>query len=146
MFSVSMNLPWFNDSKYTADRRRDEARLRAAMLETEDYEIMVMTEVRRLTLTIDAARREALLYRDQNTPRATQALEAAHAAWLANRGMFNDIMEARRMVLEGRVMLTRATAEQWLMMSELVLCCGLSDLDALPMLGVELNPSSTSTP
>lgn len=144
MFSVSLNLPWFNDSKYTADRRRDEARLRATMLEAEDYEIMVMAEVRRLTLAIDAARREALLYRDENIPRAEQALAAAHASWLANRGMFNDIMEARRMVLEGRVMLTRATADQWLMMSELVLCCGLSDLNALDMFGIELKSGSSS--
>jgi cobalt-zinc-cadmium efflux system outer membrane protein len=147
-FGVSLNLPWFNEDKYTADRRRDDARLRAAMLETEDAEIMILSELRRLTLAIDAARREALLYRDGNIPRAEQALAAAHAAWLANRGMFNDIMEARRMVLEARSMDARAVSEQWQLLSELVLCCGLADLNALPMLGIELEekPPGASKP
>jgi len=145
MFAMSLNLPWFNRDKYEADRRRDESRLRAAMLEVEDYEVSVLSDVRRVTLALDAARREALLYRDENIPRAHQALAAAHADWLGGRGLFNDIMEARRMALEGRVMETRAVAEQWQLMSELVLCCGLADLEALQMLGLE-PPSNSSDP
>ena len=105
-----------------------------------------MSEVRRVTLAIDAARREALLYRDENIPRANQALAAAHAGWLGGRGVFNDIMEARRMVLDGRVMQARAVSEQWQLMSELVLCCGLADLEALPMLGIEPPQDSPSLP
>jgi outer membrane protein TolC len=47
MFTMSLNLPWFNRDKYEADRRRDESRLRAAMLEVEDFEVSVMSEVHR---------------------------------------------------------------------------------------------------
>jgi hypothetical protein len=47
--------------------------------------------------------------------------------------MFLDVLEARRMLLEARLMSTRAVAEQWQMLSELVLCCGLADMEALQM-------------
>ena len=45
------------------------------------------------------------------------------------------MLEARRMLLEARVMRARATGEQYQMLSELVLCCGIGDLEALKMLG-----------
>ena len=38
------------------------------------------------------------------------------------------------MLLEGKLMYARAVAEQYEMLSELVLCCGLGDLEALQML------------
>ena len=38
------------------------------------------------------------------------------------------------MLLEARLMSARAVTEQWQMLSELVLCCGLADLEALQML------------
>jgi hypothetical protein len=41
------------------------------------------------------------------------------------------------MLLETRLMYARAVAEQYQMMSELVLCCGLGDLEALEMIGAE---------
>jgi hypothetical protein len=76
-----------------------------------------------------------LLYRDEILPRSRLALESAHANWLANRGIFLDLMEARRMLLEAEVLLTRAVAEQYQVLSELVLRCGLRDLEALESLG-----------
>ena len=48
--------------------------------------------------------------------------------------MLRDVLEARRMVLEGRTMQARAVAEQYQMMADLVLCCGLGDLESLQML------------
>jgi hypothetical protein len=39
------------------------------------------------------------------------------------------------MLLEGRLMYARAVSEQYQMLSELVLCCGLGDLEALQMIG-----------
>ena len=45
-----------------------------------------------------------------------------------------DVLEARRMLVEARLMFARAVAEQYEMLSELVLCCGLGDLEALQML------------
>jgi hypothetical protein len=39
------------------------------------------------------------------------------------------------MLIEGRTQYVRAVAEQYTAMSELVLCCGIGDLEALEMLG-----------
>ncbi len=61
--------------------------------------------------------------------------------------MFFDVMEARRMFLEAQSMLARALSEQYQMMSELVLSCGLGDLEALQMIGAgQTPPESKSNP
>ncbi|MBI4326643.1 MAG: TolC family protein [Chloroflexi bacterium] len=142
MFTVTLNLPWVNAQKYRRDIERDEARLRAARLEVADYELFVPTEARRLTVQIDAARREAVLYRDEIIPRSELALASARSAWTANRGLFLDMMEARRMLLEARLGYARAVAQQYQMLSELALCCGVADLEALQMLGVQPDPAA----
>jgi hypothetical protein len=50
--------------------------------------------------------------------------------------MFRDLLDARRMLLDGRLMYVRAVSEQYQVLSDLVLCCGLGDLEALQMIGV----------
>ncbi len=133
----SMNVPWVNTSKYRSEIQRDEAKLKAAELDLADYQLSVREEVHQLTVKIDAARREALLYRDQIIPRSQSALDSAHSGWTSNRGTFRDVLDARRMLLEGRLMYARAVAEQYQMLSELVLCCGLGDMEALQMIGAQ---------
>jgi outer membrane protein TolC len=144
---VNFSLPFFNRSKYRADIKRDEARLKTVEAETADLTLGVREEVHGLTVKIDTARREAVLYRDDIIPRSEAALASAHAAWESGRGMFRDVLDARRMLLDGRLMFARAVSEQYQMMSELVLCCGLGDLEALQMIGAEPDlPESNSTP
>jgi len=143
MFTVSLSLPWFNRGKYRSDLARDEARLQAVELDAADYQLSVREEVHELTVGIDAARREALLYRDEILPRSQQALDSAHANWAANRGMFNDVMEARRMLLEAHLMHARALSEQHQLLSDLLLVCGLSDLGALRAIAT---PDTSATP
>lgn len=139
---VGFNFPWGNNGRYRSEIKREEARLNATELDATDYELTLHEEVHMLTVKIDAARREAVLYRDEINPRSEQALAAAHAAWASGGGgMFLEVMEARRMLIEGQLMYARATAEQYSMLSDLVLCCGLGDLEALQMIGVE--PEST---
>lgn len=130
---LSFSLPFFNRGRYRADIAREEAKRKAAEFDVADMELAVREEVHGLTVKIDAARREALLYRDEIIPRSEQALAAAQSAWQNGNGMFLDVLEARRMLLEARLMSARAVAEQWQMLSELVLCCGLADLEALQM-------------
>lgn len=132
---LSFSLPLFNTKKYRADIQRDEARLRATELDAADYELSLREEVHGLTVKIDAARREALLFHDEVIPRSESALESARANWETGRGIFRDVLDARRMLLEGRLMYARAVSEQYQMLSELVLCCGLGDLEALQMIG-----------
>ena len=132
---VSFSLPFFNRSRYRADIARDEARRKAAEFDVADMELSLREEVHGLAVKIDAARREALLYRNEILPRSEQALAASQSAWQGGAGMFLDVLEARRLLLEARLMAARAVTEQWQMLSELVLCCGLADLESLQMIG-----------
>jgi outer membrane protein, heavy metal efflux system len=135
MLVFSMNLPWGNGRKYDSEILRDDARLKATEFDLADYQLELHEEVHMLTLKINAARREALLYRDQVMPRTQSALESARAGWNANQNAFRDVLDARRMLLDARLMYARAVSEQYRMLSELVLCCGVADLGALQMIG-----------
>jgi len=132
---LNMGLPWLNANKYRSDIKREEARVKASELDLRDYELAVREDVHHLAVEIDAARREALVYRDEIIPRSEVALESARAGWETGRNSFRDLLDARRMWLEGKLMYARAVAQQYETMSELVLCCGLGDLGALQMLG-----------
>jgi outer membrane protein TolC len=132
MFTVSVSVPWFNHGKYRSDVAREEARLKAAELDATDYQFSVSEEVHELTVRLDAARREVFLYQDEILPRSQQALASAHANWAANRGIFNDVMEARRMLLEAQWMHARAISEQHQLLADLALLCGVNDIAALP--------------
>jgi outer membrane protein TolC len=102
-----------------------------------DYELGVQEEVHQLLTRIASARREALVYRDDVIPRSESALRSAQSGWEANQNSMRDVLEARRMLLEARLMESRAITEQYQMLSELVLCCGLGDLQALQMLATK---------
>ncbi len=133
---LGFTIPFGNNSKYRADVRREDEKRKAAEFDTKDYELSVREEVHLLTVKIDAARREALLYRDQIIPRSEQALASARAMFESGSAL-RDVLDARRMLLEGKLMYARAAAEQYEMLSELVLCCGLGDLEALQMLSAQ---------
>ncbi|TAK97586.1 MAG: TolC family protein [Verrucomicrobia bacterium] len=134
---LSFNLPLFNAGKYRSEIRRDEAKRKAAEADAADYELSLREEVHNLTVKIDAARREALAYHDEIIPRSESALESARAGWEAGRAMFRDVLDARRMLLDARLAYARAVSEQYQMLSDLVLCCGIGDLEALQMLEQE---------
>jgi len=145
-FTVNFSLPWFNDGRYRSDIARDRSRLHAAELDVADQRLGVREEIHHLTVEIDAARREALLYQDEIQPRSEQALASAEANWIAGRGMFNDVMEARRMLIEARSMRAAAVSRQYQLMSDLVLCCGLGDFEALQAIGAPLEPEADGLP
>ena len=104
-------------------------------LELADAELALRNEIHELIVRIDAARREALVFQDEIAPRSRAALASAQAAWESGRGMMIDLLDARRMLLEAQVMQARAVAEQYEWLSDLVLCCGIGDLEALEMIG-----------
>jgi cobalt-zinc-cadmium efflux system outer membrane protein len=137
-FMVGFSIPLGNSSKYRAAIRREEEKRRAVEFETRNMEQAVREEIHGLIVKISAARREALVYRDQIIPRSEQALTSAKAMFESG-GMLRDVLDARRMLLEGKLMYARAVAEQYEMLSELILCCGLGDLEALQMIGAAPN-------
>jgi outer membrane protein TolC len=145
-FMVGFSIPLGNSSKYRAAIRREEEKRRAVELETQNMEQAVREEIHGLIVKISAARREALVYREQIIPRSEQALASAKAMFESG-GALRDVLDARRMLLEGKLMYVRAVAEQYEMLSELVLCCGLGDLEALQMISAGADPKTeTSKP
>ena len=131
---LKMTVPWFNRNRYKSAVLRDEARVIEVDYKIEDMLYELRTEVHHLVALIDNARREALLYKDEIIPRSEQALRSAEAAWQASRDAFRDVLDGRRMLLEARTMYFKAVAEQYIALSELILCCGIGDLEALEML------------
>jgi cobalt-zinc-cadmium efflux system outer membrane protein len=144
-FTVGLSLPWFNRSRVRAQVDRGRAQADALRAEAADYSLAVRQELFRVWTKIDAARREVILYRDQILPRSAQAVETAMAGWSSGRAMFLDLLEARRMLTDARLMCVRALAEQHLMITDLVTCCGLGELDSLSMLLPEAAGSSTNS-
>ena len=125
-----MTFPWANASRYRSDLERDRAKLRAAEFTAADQELAVREEVHHFAVLIEAARRQALLYRDQLIPHAELTLATAQASWEANRGPINDVLDARRMGLDGRLLFAKAIAEQHQVLSDLALLIGPDNLEA----------------
>ena len=130
-FTLRFSLPWFNGSKYRADYERDLERQKTAEQEREDQVLMVREELHHLSVEIEASRREALLYSDEITSRATQALASRVADWEAGHGTLRDVFDARRMLLDSELTSTRATAEENQLLAELLLWTGLDSVEAL---------------
>ncbi len=145
MFSVKLSLPWFNRANYRREQERDQARLAAAVSDEEAMVLDVRNEIHRLTVAIAAAHREAVALRDEVLPRIGQALAAVEAGWADGRERLSDVIDSRRMLLDARLQLAAAVAAEWSAMSELVLCCGLGDLEALEMLSRPLAAPERST-
>ena len=99
---------------------------------------MVREELHHLAVSIEAMRREALLYSDEITTRAAQALTSRLSEWESGRGAFRDVLDARRMFLESQLMSARATAEEHQMLAEMLLWTGLENLETLTPLSSEL--------
>ena len=129
--TVSFSVPWLNRNKYDDDWRRDQARTRASELAADDYALSVREELHHHTVGLDAARRQALLYRDQLIPLAEQTLASAQAAWEHGLGPFQDILETRRLLLADELILAHALTDQDTLLAEIAFLTGSRDPGAL---------------
>jgi outer membrane protein TolC len=137
MFTLRFSLPWVNGDKYRKDYEREQEKQRSAEQEREDQLLTLREELHHLAVGIEAARREALLNRDEINIRAAQALRSRSTEWESGRGAFRDLLDARRMVLESELMSARAIAEEHQMLAEMLLWTGLDSLEALMALANE---------
>jgi outer membrane protein TolC len=136
-FTLRFSLPWFNGDKYRKDYDRDKEKQKSAEQEREDQVWMVREELHHLCVEIEASRREALLYSGEITTRAGQALTSRLSDWENGHGMFRDVLDARRMLLDSELMSARAVAEENEMFAELLLWSGLENVEALVPLANE---------
>jgi outer membrane protein TolC len=131
MFKLGISLPWGNAGKYRKEYLREKERQKAAEEERRDQVLMVREQLHHLTVEIEAFRRETLLYRDEISTRAAQSLSNRLTDWETGRGMFRDVLDARRMLLESQLMTARAVAEQRQAVADLLLWTGLNSAEAL---------------
>jgi outer membrane protein TolC len=141
MFKLGISLPWGNARKYKKEYLREKERQKAAEEERRDQILMVREQLHHLTVEIEVFRREALLYSDEITTRATQALLNRLSDWETGRGTFREVLDGRRMLLESQLMAARAVAEQQQAVAELLLWTGLNSAEALAPLTAQ--PSIT---
>ncbi len=146
LLGVAMSVPWFNRSRYRADVARAEADAQAARFDAADYERFVPVEAHRVATLAGNARREVLAYRDRILPRTTQMLEALRSSWVSGSGDLVPLFDLRRQWLDGQRMMAIATAEQWQMLAEITLCCGLADLEAIEALNDPAADAGSHTP
>jgi outer membrane protein TolC len=136
-FTLRFSLPWFNGDKYRKDYDRDKEKQKSAEQEREDQVWMVREELHHLSVEIEASRREALLYSGEITTRAGQALTSRLSDWETGHGMFRDVLDARRALLDSELMSARAVAEENEKFAELLLWSGLENVEALAALADE---------
>jgi outer membrane protein TolC len=136
-FTLRFSLPWFNGGLYRKEFNRDKEKQKSAEHEREDQVWMVREQLHHLSVDIEASRREALLYSGEITTRAGQALTSRLSDWETGRGIFRDVLEARRMLLDSDLTSARAVAEENEMFAELLLWSGLENDEALVRLASE---------
>jgi cobalt-zinc-cadmium efflux system outer membrane protein len=127
-FTVDFTLPWVNARQYDSDLRRELANKRAKERDAADYELLIREEVHRLTMDLDTARRQALLYQDEVIPLTEQTLSSADSAWQSGLGAFQDVLDSHRMLIENRLAQARAVADQAGKLADLTLLTGVFDL------------------
>jgi len=134
---LSLSLPWFNRDRYRQEVVREESKKQALAQDISDAELEVRHSVHDVTVRIDSARREALLYQDNIIPRTRQMLDSLYANWQANSGPLRDVLETRRALLEAELSRAKAISSQYQALSELLLFSGLQDFEALELLNDE---------
>jgi outer membrane protein TolC len=129
--TVSFSVPWLNRGKYDDEWRRDQHRKRASDLAATDYSLSVREELHHHIVGLDAARRQALLYRDQLIPLTQQTLSSGQNLWEHSLGPFQDILDAHRMLLTDELALARALTDQNTLLAQVAFLTGSRDRAAL---------------
>ena len=124
---LNFTVPWLNGNRFDSDIRHSEALVRVSEREADDYTLTIRRELHRITSDLDDARRQALLYRDKIIPLTEQTLNSARAAWENNLGLFQDVLDTHRMLLDNQLILAQATATQLNLLAELTLMTGTKD-------------------
>jgi outer membrane protein TolC len=138
--TVSFSVPWLNRGKYDDDWRRDQQRKRASDFAATDYALTIREELHHHVVDLDAARRQAVLYRDQLIPLTQQTLASSQASWEHNVGPFQDILDAHRMLLADDLALAHALTNQAQVLAEISLLTGSRDMGALVTLAGDPPP------
>jgi outer membrane protein TolC len=117
------NAPW-SRGKLGAGIDVQQRRLTAAMARRDAVAASIRRGVRQAEVRIDAARERAELLEATIIPHVEHAFDVARVAYAANRGEFQDVIGGHRTLLEARVELAAARAEQEMALAALELAVG----------------------
>lgn len=95
--------------------------VRAATFERSGRQQWIGEYISQLSIELDAARRQALLYRDEIIPRQRQIVGNMEAACQTSRSGFCDLLDAQRALIEGELAYARAVAEQHRLLADFYL-------------------------
>jgi outer membrane protein TolC len=137
MFTLSFPLPWGNAGKYRQDYENAKENEKAAEEDRDDQVLTVHEEVHHMTLDLDAARRQALLYQNEISVRASQVLADKLASWQAGHASLRDVLDAQRDLLNAQLMAAQSVAGQYQTLAELVLWTGSENFESLVTLANE---------
>ena len=137
MFTLSFPLPWGNAGKYRKDYESAQEKEKAAEEDRDDQTLTVHEMVHHLTIELDAARRQALLYQNEISIRAGQALADKLSSWEAGHASLRDVLDAQRDALNAQLMAAQSTANQYQTLSELLLWTGQENFESLESLANE---------
>jgi outer membrane protein TolC len=137
MFTLSFPLPWGNSGKYRKDYEREKDNEKAAEEDRDDQMLTTHEMVHHMTIGLDAARRQALLYQNEISIRAGQALADKLAGWESGHVALREVLDARRDALDAELMAARATVDQYQMLAELLLWTGQENFESLTSLANE---------
>ena len=137
MFTLSLPLPWGNAGKYRKDYEREKANEKAAEQDREDQIWTVREELHHMSIDLDNARREALLYGNEISIRADQAVADKLASWGTGHASLREVLDVRRDALDAHLMVARATSAQYQTLAEMVLWTGQENFESLMSLAGE---------
>ena len=129
--TLSFSLPLGNADKYRKEYLRELERRNAAEADRQEQILTIREALHGLSLEIDAAYRSAVLYGDEIVPRTEQALANRLAEWQAGRGLLREVLDTRRMLLEGQLLEAQALATQAEAFANAVLWTGQSKFEDL---------------
>lgn len=131
MFTLSFPLPWGNAGKYRKDYESTREKEKAAEEDRDNQALMVHEMVHHLTIELDDARRQALLFQQEISVRANEALADKLASWEAGHASLRDALDAQRDVLNAQLMAAQAVADQYQTLAELLLWTGQKNFESL---------------
>lgn len=139
--TLSLSLPWANRANYRRDLKRELALQEAANLEVRDLETEVAAEVHHWVTAINTSGRENRVLTGRILPQIEASLELVRSQWSVGQAELRDLLELNRQRIDAEARAARSAADQWIAISQLLLCCGLDDLNAFLS-----SPDATSKP
>ena len=120
---VGINLPIWRERR-AAEVREAGARSAAAAARVAEAGLGLEADARLALFRFRDAGRKAELYAVRLIPQVEQTLAAMETAYRGGEAMFADLVETARLVLEFRLGLERARADQWQRLAELEMLMG----------------------